>query len=57
MVTTLKKGATKNNIKSILEKLAKESKPKGINAYKYCGKITLKEDALILQKELRNEWS
>jgi len=56
MIITLKKGATKKRIKSILEKLAKELKLKGINAYEYCGKITFKNDPLEIQKELRNEW-
>ena len=56
MVTVLKQGATKKSIRSILEKLAKELKPKGIDVYKYCGKISLKKDALIIQRELRNEW-
>jgi len=56
MVTTLKRGASRKSIKSILEKLAKELKPKGIDAYKYAGKINLKKDALSLQRTLRNEW-
>ena len=56
MVTVLKQGAPKKVIGSILEKLAKGRKPKGIDAYKYCGVIKLKQDALTLQRELRNEW-
>jgi len=56
MVTVLRQGATKKSIRGILEKLAKDLKPKGIDAYKYCGKIKLKKDALTLQRELRNEW-
>jgi len=56
MVTTLKQGATKKNIKTILEKLKKELKPKGVDVYKYLGKISLQKDALDIQKELRNEW-
>lgn len=31
-------------------------KPKGIDAHKYLGKISLKKDALTIQKELRNAW-
>ena len=56
MVTTLRQGATKKSIRSILENLAKELKPKGVDVYKYVGKISLKKDALNIQKELRNEW-
>lgn len=56
MVTSLRQGTTKKSIRSILEKLAKDLQPKGLDAYKYCGKIKLKEDALILQRKLRDEW-
>ncbi|WP_165605769.1 hypothetical protein [Flavivirga aquatica] len=56
MVTTLRQGATKKSIRSILENLAKELKPKGVDVYKYVGKISLKKDALNIQRELRNEW-
>lgn len=57
MVITLKPGATKKNIKAILRKISQEFQPrKGINAYEYVGKISLKEDALDIQKALRNEW-
>ncbi|WP_170063210.1 hypothetical protein [Polaribacter porphyrae] len=52
----IKQGETKKNIKSILENLVKGVKPKGIDIYKYVGKINLKKDALKIQKELRNEW-
>lgn len=56
MVTTLRQGATKKKIKSILENLSNELKPKGIDVYKYVGKISLKKDALNIQRELRDEW-
>ena len=56
MVMTIKHGATKKNIRNILETFAKELKPKGVNVYKYVGKISLKKDALSIQRELRNEW-
>lgn len=57
MVTTLKPGATTNNIRAVLRKLTQELKPKkGINAYEYVGKIRLKKDALDIQKALRDEW-
>ena len=56
MVTVLKHGATKKSIRQLLEKLAKDVNPKGIDVYKYLGTIKLKTDALAIQKELRNEW-
>lgn len=56
MVTILRPGATKKSIKNIFENLAKELKPKGVDIYKYVGKISLKRDALTIQRELRNEW-
>jgi len=56
MVLVLKQGATKKRIRTILDNLAREIKPKGVDVYKYCGKINLKKDALNIQKDLRNEW-
>ncbi len=35
---------------------SKISKPKGVDTLKYCGTIKLKEDALAIQKKLRDEW-
>ena len=57
MVKTVKQGASKKSIKSTLESLISVAKPKkGIDAYKYVGKINLKKDALAIQNALRNEW-
>ena len=56
MVLTIRRGATKKSIRNIFESIAKEIKPLGIDAHKYVGKISLKKDALKIQKELRNEW-
>lgn len=56
MVKILKKGATKKKIKTIMESFSKTSNSKGVNVYKYVGKISLKEDALIIQKQFRDEW-
>jgi len=53
MVLVLKKGASKREIE-ILEKKLKNKN--GIDVMKYCGKIKLKEDALVIQKRLRDEW-
>lgn len=55
MVTILKQGATKKSIKKVLENFTKELKPKGVDVYKYVGKINLNKDALAIQNELRNE--
>jgi hypothetical protein len=56
MVMTIKRGATKKSIRGILENLSKEFKSKGVDVYKYVGKIHLKKDALSIQRDLRNEW-
>lgn len=56
MVITIRRGASRKSILNKLETIAKEIKPKGIDTHKYLGKISLKKDALTIQKELRNEW-
>lgn len=55
MVMTIKYGASKKSLLSLLKKL-KEKAVKGVDVRKYSGKIKLKKDALEIQKELRNEW-
>ena len=55
MVAILKKGENKKNMQKLLDKLS-DKKSKGIDAHKYCGTIQLKEDALDIQKKMRNEW-
>jgi hypothetical protein len=56
MVTVLKSGATKRSIQAILKKLGSKRSRKGFEAHKFCGVIKLSEDALTVQKRLRNEW-
>lgn len=56
MVMTIKYGASKRSILSLLKELA-EKHGKGIDTKKYCGKIKLKKDPLKIQKELRDEWN
>ncbi len=57
MTFTLKKGATKEDIKKLNIKLSKSRKPKkGFDAFKHCGVIKLTEDPLVIQKRLRDEW-
>jgi len=56
MTVFLKKGSSSLEIKNIFKKLMKSNNKKGMDASKYCGKISLKVDALIIQKNLRDEW-
>ena len=56
MVMTIKRGADMEQIQSIIAKLVEAKKLKGINAYKYCGVIELKEPPHEIQKRLRSEW-
>lgn len=55
MILVLKKGAGKKEIEAIRKKL-KEFPSKGVNTKKYCGVIKLKQDALEIQKKMRDEW-
>lgn len=54
MVMTIKKGEKKEKLHKILKEF--EIKKKGIDAYKFCGVITLTESPLEIQKQLRSEW-
>jgi hypothetical protein len=57
MITTIKKGASKTEIKHTFEKLSKQStKNKGFDAYKFCGTVIFDDDAVKIQKQLRDEW-
>ena len=56
MVLVLKKGASEKEVQLIKKKLQKKSNKPGINLKKYSGKIKLKEDPLVIQKKLRDEW-
>ncbi len=56
MILVLKKGATKQEIEQINKKLEQMPLRKKIEAKKYCGVIKLKEDPLLNQKKLRDEW-
>jgi hypothetical protein len=53
MIFILKKGASKKQMDEIHEKL---QMTKGVNTKKYCGTIKLKEDPLVIQKQMRDEW-
>jgi hypothetical protein len=57
MVTTIKRGASKEEIHTLFEKLSKGIQgKKGFDAYKFCGTVKFKEDGLKIQKRLRDEW-
>ena len=56
MTLILKKGASKKDIQQINKKLNEISSGKKLNAKKHSGVIKLKEDALSIQKKLRDEW-
>jgi hypothetical protein len=53
MVTIIKKGSTQRRINQALKKLRTQ---KGLDAFKFCGSIRLNEDALSIQKKMRDEW-
>ena len=56
MVLVLKKGATKAEIAALEKKLYGQKAAGGFNAKKYNGVLTLKDDPLQIQKNLRDEW-
>ncbi len=50
---------TKNNkTKNHIIRIRKSKNPKagGVDTLKYCGTVKFNEDALVIQKRLRNEW-
>ena len=57
MVLILKRGASKKEIEAVTKKLAGIRRKKRFDAYKHCGVIKLKKDALVIQKGLRDEWN
>ncbi len=57
MVTTIKKGASKKEIQNLFKELENRKKSnKGFDAYKFCGAVKFEEDALEIQKKMRDEW-
>jgi hypothetical protein len=56
MVLVLKKGASKKEIEALRRKLERNRPSKGVDTKKYCGVIKLKEDPLVIQKKMRDEW-
>lgn len=55
MVTIIKSGASKKTIDEKLEKLYQQEEA-GFDAKKFCGSLKLNDDALLIQKRLRDEW-
>jgi len=55
MVMTIKKGSSKKVITQRLSELYNTVKV-GFEASKFCGVLKQEEDALSIQKRLRNEW-
>lgn len=56
MITILKQGSTQTIINELLIKLFEKKHTKGVDAKKYCGVLKLKEDAIVIQKQMRDEW-
>ncbi len=55
MVTIIKAKTKKEKIKKLLSNAEKSIDL--FNASKYCGKIKLNDDPILIQKKLRNEWN
>lgn len=55
-MTAIIKLSNKAEAKSKLESILKTKSKGGLNAKKFLGVISLKEDPMLIQKKLRNEW-
>ncbi len=59
MVITISGSSSQEEIQQALKKLNKNNAAKSkkrFDAFKYCGVIKLKEDPLVIQKRMRDEW-
>lgn len=56
MTVVIKKGVDKREFEKILDSFRKNKKSKGVDTLKHCGTIKLSKDALVIQKEMRDEW-
>ena len=56
MVTVIKRGSDKKSIAIGMQKLVDKSAKKGFKAQEFCGILKLDEDALDIQRQLRDEW-
>ena len=54
MATTIKKGASGEEIKKRLREISKKwNKRKGFDAFEFCGAVKFPEDALTIQKKTK----
>lgn len=53
MVTVIRKGS---DTKEVEKALSKVKNKKSFDAQKYCGALKIKEDPLVIQRGMRNEW-
>jgi len=56
MVMEIRRGDDKNDIEESLSQLGADNQGKGIDAYKFCGVLTLIESPEEIQKKVRGEW-
>ena len=57
MATVLRKGASKEEIAAISEKIGLKTSKKGLDTSKFVGTVKFNgEDGLAIQKRLRSEW-
>jgi hypothetical protein len=56
MVTIIKKSVKRKEINKILKEVKPVKSHGTFKASEFCGKVKFKEDALKIQKRLRNEW-
>lgn len=57
MVTVIKKGATKEEIAEKLKILNQHTSKKGFEAHKFSGILKSDQDAVEIQRRLRDEWT
>jgi len=57
MISVLKSDSTPEYLDEVLKKLRiRRASKKGINAFKYCGVVELRDNPVSIQKRMRNEW-
>jgi len=56
MVMEIRRGDDKKSIEELLSQLGTDKPVKGIDAYRYCGVISLEESPEEIQKKVRSEW-
>lgn len=56
MTTIIKRTTTRKELTSLLKRKKRTRKAKGVDVLSYAGKLKLNEDALTLQKKMRDGW-